>query len=235
MSEGAQRDEHARAVALEAAYYQTIEEFFVARRGPPLTIANADWTLVRRWHRAGIPLRVVLRGIADALDAHAHSFSRERPVGSLRYCEAEVAAAHERWQRALSGAGPSGVDVGAALEALAEACRAAALGEAARAWPARLGESVDALVAELRARAASPAARLDLETWLIEQERALVKLLKRACGPEELARVEAEIDADLASYVTRLPEPVLKQVRADSIARRLLDEHGLPRLSLFTT
>jgi hypothetical protein len=86
----------------EAAYYQSVEEFFVSRRGDPLFLSNADWLLIRKWRQAGTPLRIVLRGIADALDAHAHSFSRDRKVGSLAYCAAEVEVARERWQRALA-------------------------------------------------------------------------------------------------------------------------------------
>jgi hypothetical protein len=57
----------------EAAYYQEIEEFFVSRRGDPLTLSNADWLLIRKWRKEEVPLRIVLRGIADALDGHAHS------------------------------------------------------------------------------------------------------------------------------------------------------------------
>ncbi len=67
----------------EAGYYQAVEEYFVSRRGDPLFLSNADWNLVRRWRLAGIPLRVVLRGIRDALDGHAHGWSRQRKVGSL--------------------------------------------------------------------------------------------------------------------------------------------------------
>ena len=63
------------------------------RERPVVTEATARNVIaLRRWRGEGLPLRIVLRGIADALDAHAHSFSRERKVGSLRYCEAEVAA-----------------------------------------------------------------------------------------------------------------------------------------------
>jgi hypothetical protein len=92
----------AHAAHEEAAYYQTIEEFFVSRRGDPLFLSNADWLLIRKWRRSGLPLRIALRGIADALDGHAHSWGRKRKVGSLAYCAAEVDAARERWQRALS-------------------------------------------------------------------------------------------------------------------------------------
>jgi hypothetical protein len=225
-------DDTAHAVALEAAYYQTIEEFFVSRRGPPLTIANADWTLVRKWHKAGIPLRVVLRGIADALDAHAHSFARAQPVGSLRYCEAEVDVACERWRRALAGAGPAEIDLGAALEALAAAYEAVARGGGS-GLDARARVRTAEIAAALRERAEGPGARLDLETWLVAQEAELVKLVKRAAGHDEVARLEAEVDADLAPYRERLPARVLQQVRRDAVARRLLEEHGLPRLSLF--
>src|SRR5512135_639136 len=94
----------------EATYYQTVEEYFVSRRGDPLFLSNADWNLVRKWRLAGIPLRVVLRGIRDALDAHAHGWSRGRKVGSLAYCEREVEAARDRWARALSLGRGEGAD-----------------------------------------------------------------------------------------------------------------------------
>ena len=35
------------------SYYQTIEEFFVSRRGDPLFLSNADWLLIRKWRSAG--------------------------------------------------------------------------------------------------------------------------------------------------------------------------------------
>ena len=40
-------------------------------------------------------------------------------------------------------------------------------------------------------------------------------------------------DSDLAGYRGRMPERVLRQVRAESIARRVTTLHGLPRFSLF--
>jgi pyruvate ferredoxin oxidoreductase beta subunit len=48
--------------------YQTIEQEFVSRSGGPLAVSNVDWLLMRRWRKAGIPLRIVLRGVRDALD-----------------------------------------------------------------------------------------------------------------------------------------------------------------------
>src|SRR5947208_1097908 len=116
----------------EAAYFQGVEEFFVSRRGDPLFLSNADWLLIRKWRKAGIPLRIVLRGITDALDSHAHSWGRNRKVGSLAYCAAEVDAARERWQRAVAYETGEGIGASEFLRQLADALeRAEALGAAA--------------------------------------------------------------------------------------------------------
>jgi hypothetical protein len=217
----------ASPAAAEAAYYQTVEEFFVSRRGDPLMLSNADWLLIREWRRAGIPLRVVLRGIADALDAHAHSFSRERKVGSLRYCAAEVDAARERWERALSTGVEGSVDVPGLLLALASDLeRGTGLG------PVTAGMAAS-LRAEIRERAAAEAAAAGVETWLASREAAFLAAMRNEAGEATLLRIEQDVDAGLAPYRARMPERVLQQIRGDALARRLLEAHGLRRLSLF--
>ena len=211
----------------EAAYYQEVEAFFVSRRGDPLFLSNADWQLIHGWRRAGTPLRVVLRGIADAFDSHASSWSRASKVGSLAYCAAEVAAARERWERALQLGDEPGVDAAGSLAGFAAALHAArGLGEASGVLAAELA-------GELREHATQdwPVARL--EPWLVEKEGRLLEALRREAGPAALATLEASVDSDLAPYRERMPAQVLAQIRADALARRLLERHGLPRLSLF--
>ena len=211
----------------EASYYQTIEEFFVSRRGDPLFLSNADWLLIRKWRSAGIPLRIVLRGIADALDSHAHSWGRDRKVGSLAYCAAEVDAASERWQRALSMGGAEHEDAATFLASYAEAlARASGLGPLSR--PVARGLA-DALVS----RAGPDLSSRDLEDWLREKESLLLEALRRDMGDTKVAAIEAEVDQDLSPYASRMPAKVLSQIRTQSIARRVLELHGLGRLSLF--
>jgi hypothetical protein len=211
----------------EAAYYQTIEEFFVSRRGDPLFLSNADWLLIKKWRGAGIPLRIVLRGIADALDSHAHSWGRDRKVGSLAYCAAEVDAASERWQRALSLGGDEQKDAATFLMTYAESL----------AHAERLGAASTPVAREtaamLRARAEIGSAGQGLEDWLREREAALLDALRLDMGSAAVAAVEAEVDGDLAPYASRMPAKVLTQIRSQSIARRVLEVHGLGRLSLF--
>jgi hypothetical protein len=211
----------------EASYYQTIEEFFVSRRGDPLFLSNADWLLIRKWRGAGIPLRIVLRGIADALDSHAHSWGRDRKVGSLAYCAAEVDAASERWQRALAMGGAERQDADAFLARYAESLAGAErLGPLSRPVARGLADA-------LAARAAEGPASRDLEEWLKEKESLLLEALRRDMGAAKVAALEAEIDHDLSPYAARMPARVLAQIRAQSLARRVLEVHGLGRLSLF--
>jgi len=209
----------------EAAYYQTIEEYFVSRRGDPLFLSNADWLLVRKWRRDEIPLRVVLRGIGDALDGHAHSWGRHRKVGSLAYCASEVDAARDRWRRALDIGGEPGLDVARGLERVAESLwEASGLGPRASAIVTRIAREL----AELRAPVFS-----EVEPWLAAAEAELVATIAEEDGEPVVAEVEGEVAALLAPYRGRMPERVLRQIREDSRSRRLLERHALPRLSLF--
>jgi hypothetical protein len=209
----------------EAAYYQAIEEFFVSRRGDPLTLSNADWLLIRKWRKEEIPLRIVLRGIRDSLDGHAHSWGRRRAVGSLAYCANEVEAAKGRWRHAVDAGREPGVDVARALAQILAALRSATgLGSLASTVAARITADLNQwLTATLS----------EIEPRLAQAEADLVEAIERDGGSLATAEVEHEVDALLAPYRGRMPERVLGQLRADSKSRRLLERHSLPRLSLF--
>lgn len=209
----------------EAAYFQAVEEFFVSRRGDPLMLSNADWLLVRRWRSAGLPLRIVLRGIADAFDSHAHSWGRARRVGSLRYCEAEVDRARERWEHALAEGSESGSDLGRSLAALAAALESAPLGPAAR-------EVARRAAGDLRRLAADAQRPRDVEPLLQAAEAELVSALDRE-DPQPAADLTRSVDAALEAYRSRLPARVFASLREQSLVREKLARHGLPRLSLF--
>jgi hypothetical protein len=203
-----------------------VEEFFVSRRGDPLMLSNADWHLIRRWRTAGLPLRVVLRGITDALDSHAHSWSRDRKLGSLAYCAAEVDAAAERWRRALALGEEEGVSAESALRGFADAL------DGARDLGPRSAPVAREIAAAIRARAHDGALR-DVEPWLVEREASLRTALEDEMGRAALDAIAEAVDRDLAPYRDRMPDRVLAQVRMESLTRRVLEAHGLPRLSLF--
>ena len=210
----------------EAAYYQAVEEYFVSRRGDPLFLSNAEWNLVRRWRQAGLPLRVVLRGIRDALDGHAHGWSRESKVKSLSYCAREVDAARERWERALALGRDDGLDAAAALSGFAADL------ERARDLGPRSRPLAEALAREMRERAQG--GRLEeVSAWLAESERGLLEAIADDDGSERGSALLAEVDAGLERWRSRMPARVVEQLRHESLAGRRLAAHGLPRLSLF--
>jgi hypothetical protein len=215
----------AGASAPETAYYQAVEEYFVSQRGDPLFVSNADWLLIHQWRTAGVPLRVVMRGIADAFEGHAHSWSRAKKVGSLAYCKDEVERARERWQRALELGEEEHLDAGTQLLSLAEALQQAAA--RATSWAPMCAR----IAAELRELAATPPTG-SLEALLQGRERQLMAALQAAADPALLTSHDAAIERDLAPYAQRMPQPVLEQIRAESRTRRLFEAVGLPRLSL---
>jgi len=210
----------------EAEYFQAVEEYFVERRGEPLFLSSADWTLVWKWRRAGLPLRVVLRGIRDALDAHSLGWSRDRPVRSLAYCAREVEAAGERWQRALALGPEGGVDVVSALSGFADELRRA------RTLGPR-GREAARMIADALVERAGGGRLADLTPWLTTLEAKLLDAIRSDLGEGGRREVEEEIDRALEPYRGRMPPRVLAQLRDESLARRLLETHGLPRLSLF--
>ena len=210
----------------EADYYQAVEEYFVARRGDSLFLSNAEWNLVRTWRLQGLPLRVVLRGIRDALDAHAHGWNRERKVKSLAYCTNAVETAAERWRHALATFGDEGQDAARALRGFASDL------ERARDLGPRGREQAAAIARELPERAEAGALD-EITAWLAEREVRLIGAIGADLGPERLHALEAEVDASLERWRARMPARVLETLRQESLARRLLEIHGLPRLSLF--
>jgi hypothetical protein len=210
----------------EAEYYQSVEEYFVSRRGDPLFLSNAEWNLVRGWRLEGLPLRIVLRGIRDALDGHAHGWSRDRKVRSLSYCRTAVEAAGERWRRALALGGDLGLDARRTLEGFArDVERAHELGPRARQ------EALE-IARELRELAAAGALD-EITAWLSEREARLLKAVGEDLGSDRMRELEAEVDAALERWRGRMPSRVLSTLRQESLARRVLEAHALPRLSLF--
>ena len=64
-------------------------------------------------------------------------------------------------------------------------------------------------------------------------EDRLVEAIRDDAGKTEVAAVEAEVEQSLEPYRKRMPPRVLEQLREESVTRRLLEAHHLPRLSLF--
>jgi len=206
---------------------------FVAFHPLPVLAAIAALTLVALQGivdlRTGKPRLQVDPSIERLLpqgDDERLFFDRARKVRSLAYCALEVERAGERWQQALALGSEPGLDAGAALAGFARDLRRARdLGPRGRALAPRLARELDA-------RAAG--GTLDeITAWLVERESRLVQALAADAGEARMAELGAEIDAGLERWRQRMPARVLETLRREALARRLLEAHALPRLSLF--
>jgi hypothetical protein len=238
-------------------YFTEIEEHFHRRRGSTLLLSTLDWALIETWKDAGIPLEAVLRGIDATFDHYENRPSRSRKINSLAYCSQEVLAATEEMKEAAIGArrepgeaaGLNPAEIGAFLARNAGTLKELAGGPAGRPPDSRrdagatkpLPPSAIPVVQEaarvLRELAESIATVRppleDLERRLTVMEEKLFAVLLTATPDDELVALRAEADRELAPYRRKMPAAQIEQLHKQFVHKRLLEDYGLPRLSLF--
>ena len=220
-------------------YFTEIEEHFQRRRGTLTLLSPLDWALMEIWKDAGIPLEAVLHGIDAAFDKWERRPRRTRKVNGLAYCAQEVLAAAEEMKEAAVGASPA-PKCAPGLESLTVADFLSQ--NAAELEAATLPESVRIIASETAAglrsvadsfAANNPPAMEDLERRLTVMEEKLFAALLAATPEAALLEVRTEADRDLAPYRSRMNAQQIDQLHKQYLQKRLLEQHHLPRLSLF--
>jgi len=238
-------------------YFTEIEEHFHRRRGSTLLLSTLDWALIETWKDAGIPLDAVLRGIDATFDRYESRPTRPRKINGLAYCSQEVLAAAEEMKEAAVGAhrepaeaaGLKPAEISAFLSGnagiLEELVKGHAGGPptnrrdagATRGLPDSASPVVEGAARALRDLAESIAtARTpleDLERRLTVMEEKLFAVLLAATPDDELVAVRAQADRELAPYRRKMPAAQIEQLHKQFVHKRLMEEYGLPRLSLF--
>lgn len=224
----------------EASYYARVESYFVERRGSPLFISPAEWDLVCRWERQGIPFDVVREGI-DRVFERPKARARPRKLG---YCRQTVEAAFRRFReagigaaRATKGEGrESEADVVRAhLKSLAERLRsraAAALGSAEGGTLARRLEEAASAV-EAFADAEPIGSPMAIEKELEALDQRLLSDSEKDVGGDRRTELVREAEISLASYRGRMPDKVYQAALESAYRRRLRKTMDLPTLSLY--
>jgi hypothetical protein len=241
-------------------YFTEIEERFQQRRGGGLLLSTLDWALIETWKDAGIPLEAVLRGIDAAFDHYDQRPSKAKKVNSLAYCSQEVLTAAEDMKEAAVGVsketsadaaepGPSRQgpeSQGFERKEIAAFLRRNALALDAVKLPAAGGLSAGPVIAETSSSLRRLADELesapgdkssrrleDLERRLTVMEEKVLAVLLASTPDEELVAVRTEADRDLAPYRRKMPSAQIAQLHRQYVHKRMLEQHGLPRLSLF--
>ena len=211
-------------------YFTEVEEHFQRARGTGLFLLSPlDWALIETWKNAGIPLEAVLRGIDAAFEKWRGRKSRTQMVNSLTYCaqavltEAQIMAGAGQAPRQDSAPPPfPEADLRTYLSSNAELVAKGGFPEIAGA--------LDRLAAETALHYQDLE---QLEQRLTALEEKLIATLKSAQTEEQLFTARRELDAQLRPYRGKMSAEQLAMLERQYLERRLLDQSGLPRLSLF--
>jgi hypothetical protein len=220
-------------------YFSEIEERFSRRRGSILLLSTMDWALIETWREAGIPLEAVLRGIDVAFDkyeARAQK-TRQRKINGLAWCAQAVMQSAEEMVEAATGVAPvahreereSGFEaesVAAYLDRNADALEVAA-DETALKTAQRVRELASAM------RGETPIVLDELDRTLTVLEEKLFAALQAAATEQELVTLREQAERELAPYRAKISAVQLRQIQQQFLHKRLMEQRGLPRLSLF--
>jgi len=232
-------------------YFTEIEDTFVRRRGRHLHLSPMDWALIESWKATGIPLHVALRAIEKSFDSW-EAKPRKRTVKTLLYCQEEVEAQYAEWLESRVGAGASEDERAEPVQESSLPFARSAILEHLRRARAKLVETCEQRItgeddfSESLARAASLVAELEtdfaefprpdaqkLEDSLTGIERMLSDVLRSTVLPDELEAIRGEIKKQLRPYRSHMDPAVYEQTFENLLLKRLREQFGVPRLSLF--
>ena len=224
-------------------YFTEIEEHFQRHRSSTLLLSTLDWALIETWKDAGIPLAAVLRGIDATFEHYARKPARSKKINGLAFCSQEVLTAAEAMQEAAVGtaqqpsdaAGPAfdTAEIVAFLIKNANTLETAGLPQGATASPRAAAAEAARALRDLAATVGSTTNLEDLERRLTVLEEKLFAVLHAAAPNEVLAEIRAAADRELAPYRRKMPAAQIDQLHRQYVNKRLLEQHKLPRLSLF--
>ncbi|MFZ1135416.1 MAG: hypothetical protein WAN69_10735 [Candidatus Korobacteraceae bacterium] len=220
-------------------YFTEIEEHFQRRRGALSLLSPLDWALMEIWKDAGIPLEAVIRGMDTSFDKWERRPKHTRKVNSLAYCAQEVLAAAEEMKEAAVGSGSpdknrAGLDtelVSAFLRQNADGLERGSLPDVAQKVAVDTAAGLRVMADGLAG--GSPPPMEDVERRLTVMEEKLFAALQAGCSEDELLAIRTDADRDLAPYRGRMTAPQIEQLHRQYVHKRLLEQHHLPRLSLF--
>ena len=228
-------------------YFTEIEEYFWKKRGAHLLVSPLDWAIMETWQKAGVPLEAALKGIDSAFESYGRSRrGGGKPLKSLAYCTDAVLEAAVEIQEASAGAQPktkkpaaepfSRDDLRAYFARNIRQISATAEKQKSsnHELAGRLTEFVNSLVSILPLVESRGHLDLeDLERRLTILDEKLQSALTQYATEDQMLRIRREVDRQLTQYRRKMKAEQIALVERQYIQKRLLEEFGLPRLSLY--
>lgn len=214
-------------------YFTEIEEQFQRARGSGLFLLSPlDWALIESWKNADVPLEAVLRGIEAAFVKWRTKKQKTQAVNSLAYCAQAVMQEAE----ILANAGQTGAKPAAEAPYSAEELAAYLRGNAGplKQKSSPVFQEIAAALEALAAQAGEHVLHLEeLEQRLTVLEEKLVAALRLSASEGTMFQARREMEAQIRPYRGKMTADQLAQLERQYLDRRLLEDAGLRRLSLF--
>jgi len=217
-------------------YFTEIEETFVRRRGKHLLLSPLDWAMIDAWKERGIPLHIVIRSIESVFDVYDRQPVGTRTIKTLFYCREEIEAQYNEWLKSQVGksnddpfddtAAFSNDDIAAHISGSMEKLQAVI-------FPSLAEDILRAVtrLEELRGDLSGNVETIDKTLGDIEQmlDRSLLANFDKAL----LKTIEKEVAGQLRAYKAEMEKDAYKKTYELMLLKRLHEEAGVPRLSLF--
>lgn len=222
-------------------YFSEIEETFIRRRGRNLLLSPLDWALIETWQERSVPLHIVLRAIERVFDSVDKNPSRKRTVKSLLYCREEIEAQYAEWldaQTGRNGANGNGKISADAQSPLVSNDTLAAhlekvsveLEAAAKYVNGELRTTLETIIKKLSELRFQSFEAESLESHLEKYDSLIDASLSKSVETDNL---KAEIEKQLVSYKNKMEREVYQRTFDLILLKRLREQLGIPRLSLF--
>jgi hypothetical protein len=235
-------------------YFTEIEEYFWKKRGAHLLVSPLDWAIMETWQKAGIPLDAALKGIDRAFESYQRSRrgGLGKPLKSLAYCTDAVLEAAEEQKEAVAGSGSNATGAARAapkemfsreeikayfarnvgrVRAMAEKLAASQAGVELSSRLREIAKSLEGSMVLLDAPGSVDLEDLERRLTILDEKQQA--LMASHVSEERMLQLRREMDGQLAAYRKKMKTEQLAMVEKQYIQKRLLEEFGLPRLSLF--
>lgn len=199
-------------------------------------LSPIDWAMIEGWQERGIPLHIVLRGIESVFDAFDKKPS-PRTIKGLLYCREEIEAQYQEWLAMQVGKSESPTEVkadpGFSREAIEEHIDRAitALSNSQRENFREDFERASTRLNELKTNLTEDFETVDKS--LTDIENFLDHALLTNSDKLHLKSLEKEITRQLKEYKSGMEAEAYYQTFRLMLLKRLREDEGVPRLSLF--
>ncbi|MEP7148055.1 MAG: hypothetical protein ABI857_04165 [Acidobacteriota bacterium] len=214
-------------------YFTEIEDTFVRRRGKHLLLSPIDWAMIEGWQERGIPLHIVIRAIESVFDGYDKN-PGPRSIKGLLYCREEVEAQFLEWTSMQAGKQKSNEGSIEFSPDQIEKHIETVIGDLQKSQNPDLREDIERSIVRLRELSTNHSNDLaTADQALSDVESLLEHVLLTKLNKERLAEIEKDVASQLKPYKSQMDADAYKQTSRVMILKRLRDEEGIPRLSLF--